>query len=657
VAVAGGSFTMSGGRVGGNKAAGSGGGITITGGTFQMNGSAEISSNKATNGGGVAVTGGSFAMSGGSIGGNNAISGGGGVYAGGGTFTKSGGGTIHGSDAAAANKNTSASGDGHAVCIYSSDLMPFNILNSTAGPAVNLDSTRLGTAGGWEPPEWLMTVYVTGGVTGGNGTAAAPFPTVDKALEAIRTAYAGNAWPNKGTSNADPARIIVSGTITTGGRTNGLVEIIDTTRYTTYPPIVLVGKGEETLAGTLDAGNAKRVLYIENVDVTLGENLTLTKGKVDTSGAAYGGGVYVTGGSFTMNGGTISNNTNTGYGDAAGGGVYVTGGSFTMSGTAVISGNTVTTHATPTINNDTAAGGGVYVTGTGASFTMSGTAVISGNKAIATNTNAFGGGVEVRGSFTMEGGRISGNEAKANAATVTTVTDTDPDPDLSITFGHASGGGVYVQNGTFTMKNNAEISDNEATATAGNAFGGGVQLTNHDSSETLIYIMEGGHISGNEATATAGDASGGGIRFSNTSNGTGNRTATFTMSGTAVISGNEVTATVGNAFGGGMYASNGSFTMQGGTISGNKANGTNTKTFGGGVYVGSNCIFTKTGDSVIYGSDAAEADKNTAPISSSGHAVCAYNDTIHKIRNNTAGTGVNLTYDPENNDYMGLVNP
>ena len=70
----------------------------------------------------------------------------------------------------------------------------------------------------------------------------------------------------------------------------------------------------------------------------------------NSSSSYYGGGVYVGGGTFTMNGGTISGNT---AGDW-GGGVYVGGGTFTMTG-GTISGN---------INQGPSSlGGGVYVRG------------------------------------------------------------------------------------------------------------------------------------------------------------------------------------------------------------------------------------------------------------------------------------------------------
>jgi hypothetical protein len=91
-------------------------------------------------------------MSGGEISGNTSFPFGGGVYISSGTFTKSGGGTITGyaSDMVNGNvvKNSSgvvANNRGHAVYVDS-----IKCRETTAGPTVNLDSSKYGAAGGWE---------------------------------------------------------------------------------------------------------------------------------------------------------------------------------------------------------------------------------------------------------------------------------------------------------------------------------------------------------------------------------------------------------------------------------------------------------------------------------------------------------------------------
>ena len=119
-------------------------------------------------------------------------------------------------------------------------------------------------------------------------------------------------------------------------------------------------------------------------------------GIISKNNAQSGGGVYVyQNGSFNMKGGEIRNNQAANGSSGEGGGVYVYGGTFTMDG-GTISGNTA-------IEN----GGGVYVNKD--SFTM-GDGTISGNTA-----NAAGGGVYMySGSFTMTGGSITGNGAGRN---------------------------------------------------------------------------------------------------------------------------------------------------------------------------------------------------------------------------------------------------
>ena len=133
------------------------------------------------------------------------------------------------------------------------------------------------------------------------------------------------------------------------------------------------------------------------------------------------------------------------------------------------------------------------------------------------------------------------------------------------------GGGVFVNMGTFTMKD-GEISGNEAET------GGGVRIIGNAS----IFTMEGGKISGNKATAWGG----GGVDLS--------FNATFIMEG-GEISGNEATTVSG---GGGVRIGFSTFTMEGGTISGNKA-----PDRGGGVHILSNATFTMY-DGVISGNES-----------------------------------------------------
>ncbi|GHV10865.1 hypothetical protein AGMMS49938_00600 [Fibrobacterales bacterium] len=138
-----GTFAMSGGTISSNSAS-KGGGVNAQYGTFKMTGGT-ISSNRASEGGGVYSSSHAFAMQGGTITGNTASSYGGGVY---GNISKTGG-TITGynSDQANGNKVADASGTiarrGHSV-YYSASLRK----ESTAGENDDLSSSN--KIGAWD---------------------------------------------------------------------------------------------------------------------------------------------------------------------------------------------------------------------------------------------------------------------------------------------------------------------------------------------------------------------------------------------------------------------------------------------------------------------------------------------------------------------------
>ena len=162
-----------------------------------------------------------------------------------------------------------------------------------------------------------------------------------------------------------------------------------------------------------------------------GGTLTLEKGLILNSTAVKGGGVYVaSGGKFIMNGGRIG-----GCSAAYGGAVYVEdGGTFEMTGGII----GTETDGLPKYQNEAAeAGGGVYVKG---EFTMNG-GEISSNDAVT------GGGVQlgIMGSFTVKDGTIANNTATTGAG-VNVGTNTSftvggrSDGVISITENTASGG-------------------------------------------------------------------------------------------------------------------------------------------------------------------------------------------------------------------------
>jgi uncharacterized repeat protein (TIGR02543 family) len=216
-----------------------------------------------------------------------------------------------------------------------------------------------------------------------------------------------------------------------------------------------------------------------------------------------------------------------------------------------------------------------------------GTLVMETGAKITSNTNSdsngsfYGGGVRVNGgTFTMNGGAISGN-------TVGTLSSSSS----------SNGGGVYVSSGTFTL-NGGAISGNTA-ASYGYANGGGVSVAGG------TFTQSGGTISDNTASTYNYNANGGGVSVDS--------------SGTFIQSGGTI---------GGNTASSTSSSYNLGS--------------GGGVYVVSNGTFIKESGGVIYGSNASTALQNTAQGGDTyGHAVYV-NSSPAKKRNHTVGEGVTL---------------
>ena len=105
---------------------------------------------------------------------------------------------------------------------------------------------------------------------------------------------------------------------------------------------VTVGSGISVTVTTDGSGrtitnSSGRVFNITSGgSLIVGKNITLT----GTNAGGSGGAVYVDGGSFTME----SDSKITGSSAQNGGGVYIAGGTFTMSDTAILQGNTATTH-------------------------------------------------------------------------------------------------------------------------------------------------------------------------------------------------------------------------------------------------------------------------------------------------------------------------
>jgi len=148
-----------------------------------------------------------------------------------------------------------------------------------------------------------------------------------------------------------------------------------------------------------------------------------------------------------------------------------------------------------------------------------GSRLIDNNSSYGSYAVSMGGGVNVKGTFTMNGGEITNNSACA-------------------------GGGVFIEGGNFIM-NEGRIFSNQAQGNAtysgrSSGLGGGVYIYNNGNFE-----MKGGVISGNRTSSGNGNmlASGGGVYING---------GTFQKTGGGIIYGNNaVNSTDRNSAGGG----------------------------------------------------------------------------------------------------------
>lgn len=153
--------------------------------------------------------------------------------------------------------------------------------------------------------------------------------------------------------------------------------------------------------GVITGGNAHEG---GGVYVGSGGSMTMNGGTIKKCSAEYGGGVAAADGSFTMTGGTIANCTattsNYTYG---GGGVY-----FASSATFTMNGGTIENCSSKS------SGGGVFST---SNFSMSGNAIIRGCSA------KSGGGVRIdKSSMTMNGGTIEACTSTKGTSDAVTIT-------------------------------------------------------------------------------------------------------------------------------------------------------------------------------------------------------------------------------------------
>ena len=220
---------------------------------------------------------------------------------------------------------------------------------------------------------------------------------------------------------------------------------------------------------------------------------SLPAGGVITGGnATYGGGVYVgSGGSMTMNGGTIKKCS-----AECGGGVAAADGSFTMTGGTIA-------NCTATTSNYTYGGGGVYFASS-ATFTMNGGTIencsskTSGGGVFSTSNFSMSGNAIIRGCSAKAGGGVLIDKSSMimNGGTIEACTSTNGTSDAVTITSNASllaNGGIVkgtVTFGSYSAINTTSTDSytkfyNEVTndgTISGGVYYGGIQ---NDSSGTV----------------------------------------------------------------------------------------------------------------------------------------------------------------------------
>jgi len=279
-------------------------------------------------------------------------------------------------------------------------------------------------------------------------------------------------------------------------------------------------------------------------------------GTITGTAAKCGGGIYVDGGDVIMEGGQISgcragsNRTDdAAYGGAA---VGIYAGSFTLSGGAIT-------------DNTAYRGAAVMLCTPAARFTMEG-GKISGNDARtseAAKSNGYGGAVYVRdGTAIITGGEISGNQASFGGGIYQSagkLSVSGGDPAIRDNTALNQGGGIYAAGGTLTVTA-GRLEDNRVT---------GTMSTNLDTFDGYSQ------------------SAGGGIYVGS---------ATVNVGGTAVITGNRAIR------GGGIFQGRGTVNILNGEITGN------TAVYGGGIaqnpLPGDNSVWMHIMGGHIYGNTA-----------------------------------------------------
>ncbi len=474
--VDGGNFTLTenagAGQISTNTATKDGGGVYINGGNFVQNAGAISINTSGGNGGGVCiVNGGTFTMSGGNIAGNgkgNDIStaqsqNGGGVYLNGGNFVLENG-TISNNGASDNGGGVFLTGDN---CTY--QLQKGDITGNSAGHGggVYLEKGlfKLGTTGNVKDGNISNNTAGSGGgvYIGSSNVSTIADETPDEPTEGF-IMYGGTITGNSTTDDG-------GGIYLNGGS-------------------FLMNNGEiSNNSSSTDGGG---VCIANNGNFTMNNGDITGNGKISGKLTRNGGGVYLDGGTLTVNAGNISENAAT----ASGGGVYISNGNVGMTTGKILSnecgefgggvyvynpstsvGKTVSVTGGSLLNNTAKYGGGICVDGL--------IELTIGNVEIAENTATNGGGVCLMNNadMTFGAGQIKNNKAVKSTGSASYIRTTAFEKDITKVEG--IGGGIFLNsNTTIEFSEATELglfgntADNAADEIFANGSGTSVLLPN-----------------------------------------------------------------------------------------------------------------------------------------------------------------------------------
>ena len=460
--------------------------FNMSGGTLGIRTDKFEDKNRATNGGGIYLNGGSLTMSGGTILNNNASESGGGAYITGGDFT------LDGTDAKVQG-NEAKNGAGIYLTGGTPNLKEGSLEKNTAaenggGIYINQRKVNLSPTGDVAITE--NTAKQGGGIyiSGTNGEDAG-FQVANDAKgmvalrkngDATKTEYGGAVCINNGYFIMDSEKL----TIAQNEAINGGGVAVLGGDFTMSSGII---GGEKNTNKATNGGG----FYVSNGKVTMRD------GMVSHNEAEKGAGIYLTGGSLEMTGGIIATNKATEFG----GGAYITGGDYTLEGKdAKVQGNEARNGAgiyldggkpllkQGALENNTASeyGGGIFINKQIVEMSPTGAVNITANMA------KQGGGIYISGTS----GKDAGFHVQQNAAAMTTLSGNG---NVATT---EYGGAVCINNGFFRADSDkVSITQNKAVYGGGVAvLGGDFTMTGHDSDGGYV----GGEVSGNSAKSGGG---------------------------------------------------------------------------------------------------------------------------------------------------------